>query len=141
MSEEGVSPRYLTLAGILDDPVNLAILRREILRRGLLEPRWREKILPPPVMKGDRLVYPTMRGFQYNTATEEYHVEVCQPEIGSDWFVFMDSGEEIGPLDSLSNAKKVAEGLLQQRGYHILRSPPWTETEVSEYPLMKGHIT
>lgn len=129
-----VNPRYMTLVGILDDPLNMAILEREIRRRRARDSKWGQMLLPPPIFIEGRLVYPTMRGYQKDPSSDEDCVLEITP-VDQDWYIFLDTGEEIGPLDSLGKAKQQAEMMLHYRGYQILPEAPWTKTEASRFPI------
>ena len=138
--------RYATLVAILDDPLNLACVERELARR-------REKgsfdkgLLPPPTPRegGGGLVYLSMEEYQRNPKTlikngeeayTEYLLDVFEGTDG--WLVIRDDLSEIGPFPTLKEAQKEAENLLKSEGYRVLNAFPWGALEAASYPLTDG---
>lgn len=133
--------RYGIIAGMLEDPQNLACVMREMLRierkcKGL-------KLLPPPIKHSEiRYLYPTFREFlkmkKFSTVKDPETLD-CLGEIFSTgdsiWYFSFPDGTEIGPFDSLKAAKSSGEQLLQESGYLILDKPPWEDEDCANYPL------
>lgn len=138
-----ISPRYATITAMMDDPMNYAIIEREMIRRS--KARSKSKgFAPPPVKKrGGGVVFLTMRSFQRVGPDKllddrgndlDYIADIYEiPDDG--WFIVLQDGEEAGPFDDLSEAIREAESLLEQEGYTMLPVSPWTKADVEAFPL------
>lgn len=133
------SERYITMAAVLDDPLNRAIAARELARRSRPLDRG---LCPPPIPKaGGGCIFLTMREYQRNP------VEVCEevgPAVdfladvfqGSDgWWVGMPDGAEAGPFSNLRVATNAAADILTDDGFEVLSDPPWTAEDGAAYPF------
>lgn len=127
------SKRYECVLAALNDPLNMAIAKREALRR-------LERMTPPPIPRvGGGLVYVTFeeyccldqRVLTDNEKPESY-AEVT--EASGEWYVDTDEGQ-VGPFSTARAAKLEAERLLEEKGVTVLQSHPWTESDAEEYPL------
>lgn len=133
-----VDQRYATIAAVLDNPINRAIVERELIRRTTLTNRG---LIPPPVPRqGGGLVFLTMREFQRrpvehvsNGEELDYLAEIFEGSDG--WWVVLSDESEAGPYPVLSLAQKTAKSLLLDEGYELLDEAPWTGTEVKAYPI------
>ena len=141
-----VSPRYATIVAILNDPMNHAVIEREMARRakGRTPGLGTDKgYAPPPIKKRDGgMVVLTMRAYQRvgpgKTLDEKANGLDYLADIyfaGDGWFVVLQDGEEVGPFDDLSTATKEALMLLTQEGYLVLPESPWTKADVEAFPL------
>ena len=134
-----VDQRYATIAAVLDNPINRAIVERELIRRTTLTNRG---LIPPPVPRqGGGLVFLTMREFQQrpkesvpNGEELDYLAEIFEGSDG--WWVVLSDETEAGPYPALTVAHKTAKGLLLDEGYEILDEAPWTTTQVKAYPIL-----
>ena len=128
-----ISTRYECILTVLNDPMNRAIVEREILRRS-------ENLIPPPVPRiGGGFVYLTAA--EYRREHRE-SVEFCEdPEThaevfgaSGEWYVAIDEAE-IGPFSNDDDARAEAENLLKEQGLVVLRDHPWTKDDAAAYPL------
>lgn len=133
--------RYEIIAGMLEDPVNLACVLREIHRRekkagGTI------KLLPPPIKHSDaRFLYPTFREYlRIKKVSSVSNPETldCLGEIFSTgdsiWYFSLPDGSEVGPFDSFAKAKDNLELLFSHSGYFILDKVPWEDSDCTSYP-------
>jgi hypothetical protein len=128
-----VSKRYECVLAALNDPLNMAIAKREVMRR-------LERMTPPPIPRvGGGLVYLTFE--EYCCLDQRVLKDTEKPEsyaevFGSpgEWYIETDEGQ-VGPFSDLSAAKLEAERLLAEEGVTVLRDHPWTESDAGEYPL------
>lgn len=133
--------RYEIIAGMLEDPVNLACVLREIHRRekksgGTI------KLLPPPIKHSDaRFLYPTFREYlRIKKVSSVSNPETldCLGEIFSTgdsiWYFSLPDGSEVGPFDSFPKAKDNLELLFSNSGYFILDKVPWEDSDCASYP-------
>lgn len=134
-----MSQRYKAVVALLDDPVNFACVVREMNRRT------RDKISPnmvcPPVPKGNGCVYPTLREALRFGLPEKYEANDQSDSVAEifwdteDFFVLIRGmEEEIGPFDSLANAKKETERILELNDYTLLPKVPWDEEDLEAFP-------
>lgn len=135
-----VSARYQTLAALLDDPLNRAIVERELARRS----RPLDKgLLPPPLPReGGGKVFVTMREYQRRpvnkvpaseVSTLDYMADVFESTEG--WFVTFQDESEVGPLPTCSAAVQTACAFLTREGWEVLKECPWTPEEAEAYPF------
>ena len=128
-----ISKRYECIIAILNDPLNRAVVEREVLRR-------LENMVPPPIPRvGGGFVYLTMDEYRSKhrdaLASDEYpdsHAEVFGAP--GEWYVAIDDAE-IGPFSNDDDAKAGAENLLKEQGLVVLRDHPWTKDDAAAYPL------
>ena len=134
--------RYENIAGMLEDPRNLACVLREIYRRekkngGSL------KIMPPPIKHTEtRFLYPTFREFlrmkKFSQVRDPETIDILAEVFStgdSVWYFSLADGSEIGPVDSYKSAKKNGETLFLQNGYIILEQPPWEDEDCKQFPV------
>lgn len=126
-----VSKRYECILAVLNDPINRAIVAREIKRRS-------EEIAPPPVPRvlGGGVVYLTLEEYLSGTkeavGAEDSHGEVYG--VKGEWYAV--TGEaEVGPFSSLQQARIEIELLMKEQGITVLQDHPWTESDAEKYPL------
>ena len=132
------SERYITMAAVLDDPLNRAIAARELARRSRPLDRG---LCPPPIPKaGGGCIFLTMREYQRNplevvahTPAVDYLADVFQGSDG--WWVSTQDGAETGPFPTLSVAAKAAADILTEDGFEVLSDPPWTLQDAEKYPF------
>jgi hypothetical protein len=128
-----ISKRYECILAVLNDPINRAIVEREILRRS-------ENLIPPPViLVGGGFVYLTMDEYRrkHRECVEtgedpDTHAEVFGTP--GEWYVAVNDAE-IGPFSSITTARIEAENLLKEQGLIVLRDHPWTKDDAAAYPL------
>lgn len=111
------SERYKTILAMLEDPVNFAIVQREVIRR-------RISISTPPIPKSDggymfvrTVEWPPARGSDPTPIAELF-------ETPDGWIIFMD-GSESQPLPSLKEAVSAAKNKLSLRGFLVIDEVPW----------------
>ena len=127
------STRYKTLLAVLNDPLNRAVVEREILRRS-------EKMTPPPISRvGGGVVYLTME--EYRHKYRDYIMEGEDPDsyaevfgTPGEWYVATEEAE-VGPFSTMEEATASAESLLAGQGITVLRDHPWTKSDEDDYPL------
>ena len=134
------SERYITMAAVLDDPLNRAIAERELARRSRPLERG---LAPPPIPKvGGGCVFLTMREFQRHPRktlprdTQEdtdYLADVFEGSEG--WWVTLSDQSEVGPFPTAVVATNTAKNLLSDEGYRVLIAAPWTEEDAKAYPF------
>jgi hypothetical protein len=133
------SERYITMAAVLDDPLNRAIAERELARRSRPLERG---LVPPPIPKvGGGCVFLTMREFQHRPRSihprdiqdTDYLADVFEGSEG--WWVTLSDQSEAGPFPTASVAMDMAKNLLADDGYRVLTETPWTEEDAKAYPL------
>lgn len=134
--------RYEIISGMMEDPVNLACVMREILR---IEKRSGGviKILPPPIEVSDnRFLYPSFREFlrmkkvsnKMNPESLDYLADIFTTGNGI-WYICLSDGSEIGPFDNLKKAKDEVTRLFTNSGFRCLERSPWDEEDSKNYPL------
>jgi hypothetical protein len=139
------SNRYRVIVGMLDDPQNVAAVKRELIRRG------KKPLMPPPVpvwaVDGSKWgwVFPTMRQAMRDGLPKEFRpssLDQVDAEIhvftdGAHWFVALlnDGGAELGPFDQPAAALKEAKSWLKAEGYTLLEELPWDEDDVFSYEV------
>ena len=125
---------------MLEDPLNLACVMRELRRR---ERVGTIKILPPPLgLREGRWIYPTFREYLRmkiadqikNPEQVDYEAEVFPAESDNYYILFRD-GNEVGPFDSLRSAEKELHNLFKSFGNVVLLEPPWDSEDTSTYLL------
>ena len=127
------STRYECILAVLNDPMNRAIVEREILRRS-------ENLIPPPVPRiGGGFVYLTAAEYrrEHRESVESYEDPETHAEVfgaSGEWYVAIDEAE-IGPFTSISEATREAENLLASQGITVLHDHPWTKDDERAYPL------
>lgn len=133
------SGRYITMAAVLDDPLNRAIAERELARRSRPLERG---LVPPPIPKvGGGCVFLTMREFQRRPMKShprsiqdtDFLADVFEGSEG--WWVALSDQSEAGPFPAATVAQEAAKNLLMEEGYEILGETPWTQADVSAYPF------
>jgi hypothetical protein len=133
------SERYITMAAVLDDPLNRAIAERELARRSRSLERG---LAPPPIPKvGGGCVFLTMREFQRHPRDThsrdiqdtDYLADVFEGSEG--WWVTLSDQSEAGPFPTASVAMDMAKNLLADEGYQVLTETPWTEADARAYPF------
>mgnify|MGYP001468792908 CR=1 FL=1 len=133
--------RYEIIAGMMEDPLNLACVMREMLRierknNGL-------KILPPPIKHSEvRYLYPTFREFlrmKRFSSVQDPETLDCLAEVFSTgdsiWYFSLPDGSEVGPFDSFKSAKQNGEQIFADSGYKILYKSPWEDKDCTMFPL------
>jgi|13_taG_2_1085334.scaffolds.fasta_scaffold03871_7 hypothetical protein len=134
--------RYETIAGMLEDPLNLACVMREILRREK-KSGGSIKILPPPIKHSEsRLFYPTFREFlrikRFSSVSDPESLDILVEVFStgeSIWYFSLSDGSEVGPFGSCSSAQKEVERMFINSGYLFLEKPPWQDKDCSSFPL------
>ena len=134
------SERYITMAAVLDDPLNRAIAERELARRSRPLERG---LVPPPIPKvGGGCVLLTMREFQRRPRNilpaediqdTDYLADVFEASEG--WWVTLSDQSEAGPFPTTAVAVDMAKNLLSDDGYRVLMAAPWTEEDAVAYPF------
>lgn len=132
-----MSSRYKIIVGVLDDPLNLACVLRELRRREKVSSI---KILPPSINVGEKVMFPTFREYlrmkriqPTNPYEIDYEAELFETNEG--WFITMSDGNEVGPFDSLKQAKSEVCSIYSTMGYVILSKDPWDDEDTSTFPL------
>ena len=132
--------RYQIIVGMLEDPLNLACVLREIMR---LQMNAEIKILPPPIVTTNgRHIYPTFRGFlrikKFSTVKNfesiDYLIDIFSTGDGI-WYIAQQDATEIGPFDSLIKAKEEMVRLMTEEGYTVLEKCPWDDKDSFSYPI------
>ncbi len=132
--------RYQIIVGMLEDPLNLACVLREIMR---LQLNAEIKILPPPIVTSSgRHIYPTFREFlrikKFSTVKNFEHIDYLIDVFSTGdgiWYIAQQDGTEIGPFDSLNKAKGETVRLMQEEGYVVLEKCPWDDSDSLKYPI------
>jgi len=132
------SERYITMAAVLDDPLNRAIAERELARR---QKPFNRGFVPPPIPRaGGGFVILSMREYQrFPTeklafdAQVDHLAEVFHSSDG--WWVALADGSEVGPFPATTEALTNATSILSDEGYEFLPDFPWTAQDAEEYPF------
>lgn len=132
--------RYEIIAGMMEDPLNLACVMREMLR--IERKTGGLKLVPPPITVHNRVFYPTFREFlrmkkstnTLNPETLDYMAEIFSTGDGI-YYISLPDGSEIGPFDSLKRCHKEVRSLLEPNGFKFLDKPPWEDQDCSRFPL------
>ena len=129
-SKRSVSRRYAAIVAILDDPVNRAIVLREVYRREELR-----IVVPYRLGQGEKSLF-DLDDLIYRVAGEDPRplAKVVRDEVYSGlWAVAGD--DEVGPFPTREIALSEASKLLSGRGYTVLDVSPWGEDEENAYPM------
>ena len=125
-----ISKRYASIVAILDDPVNKAIVLRELSRRPDLR-----IIVPYRLRQAERSLF-DLDDLIYRVAGEDPRpvAEVVRDGIRGFWVVAGD--DEVGPFPTREVAIDQAAQLLSARSdYTVLDVSPWGEDEEKAYPM------
>lgn len=102
--------------------------------------------LPPPVKRqGGGWVIQTLREAMQNLRPGELLKDAEVDAVyeifsdGESWFISQTDGDlEIGPFPSSAKALTGAADLAEQAGYTLLTQVPWTNKDLTEWPLPRG---
>ena len=124
-----ISKRYSSIVAILDDPVNRAVVLRELSRRPDLR-----IVVPYRLGQGERSLF-DLDDLIYRVVGEDPRpvAEVIRDGIRGFWVVSGD--DEVGPFPTREVAIDQAAQLLSARGYTVLDVSPWGEDEENAYPM------
>ena len=133
-----MSNRYATIVALLDDPLNVACVVREIIRQGFNH----VQLLPPPLpRKGGGWVFPS-----FSMALREPLPSILDPDQkiefefevrtdGTRWIVLTREGAEIGPFGDEEVALQEARVFAMGEGFILLNRMPWDNTDVLKFNL------
>ena len=129
------SSRYRAITAILDDPLNMACVFRELHRRGQ-----QKFLLPPQRKRGGGWVF---QSFEFSKERVRPDLLPEDSQIDSlyeihfdqvNWFVT--GGElEIGPFEAEEDALSQVILLARQEGLIFLDNMPWDNADLDEWPL------
>lgn len=132
-----MSLRYKAISGLLEDPLNLVCVIRELQRRKV------GRILLPPIpLKGGGFVLiPLKEALNLNKNSvlpKDFSGEILYTawNSGINWFVFdQKTGEEIGPFDSENSAKKEAILWASSEGLKVIDEWPWDRDDTLDFEV------
>jgi hypothetical protein len=133
-----MSNRYKAIVALLDDPMNMACVIREVLRQQMGQIR----LLPPPIPReGGGWVFPT-----FSRAIKAPLPPILKPDQkvefefeiktdGTRWVILTREGSEIGPFGEKEDALNEAHAFAMSDGFILLKKMPWDNTDVLDFPM------
>lgn len=124
---------------MLDDPLNLACIIRELHRRKRLD---QIKVLPPPMYfdNNTRVVYPTfkevlkLKTMKPNILPQDIDYLAEAYDVGQNcWYIALADGTEVGPFTDLTRV--LIEVPLILHDYIPINEIPWDINDLTNYPV------
>lgn len=133
--------RYQAILAMMDDPMNMACVLRELQRRG--EP----KIVPPPLKRELGKWYPSLDWSMRNPQRWVNSIELSETPFAqvfltnSGWRASITAPDlEMGPYNTEDIATKELENFLKGEGYLLLTRSPWSEEDQKEWRITSKRL-